>query len=98
MVTGFPHHAVILRNRAQPLTLPPPPFAGSGDQTRVLRVLRLDDDGPGSLTGLTTGGDLTRQAVTKHLAGLVRSPPLGRAGAQHASGLWKVFGIWNASG
>ena len=98
MVTGFPHHALILRNRAQPLTLPPPLFAGLGDQTRLQRVLRLGDDGPGSLTGLTTGGGLTRQAVTKHLAGLVRSTPLGRAGAQHASGRGKVSGIWNASG
>ncbi|EGF91926.1 arsR family transcriptional regulator [Asticcacaulis biprosthecium C19] len=57
-------------------------FAALGDDTRLGLVARLGE-GPSSIAGLTRGGDLTRQAVTKHLyvlerAGLVSCARLGR--------------------
>ena len=65
-----------------------PVFAALGDDTRLRLVLRLGDDGPSSIAGLTKGGALTRQAVTKHLrvlekAGLVRSTRQGRESIWH---------------
>jgi len=65
-----------------------PLFAALGDETRLRLVMRLGDDGPTSITGLTKGGALTRQAVTKHLgvlekAGLVRCTRLGRESVWH---------------
>ena len=58
-------------------------FAALGDETRLRLVSRLCDDGPMSITHLTAGFRVTRQAVTKHLlvlegAGLVRSRRRGR--------------------
>lgn len=58
-------------------------FAALGDKTRLRLVARLCNDGPLSITRLTTGCGITRQAVTKHLrvmnrAGLVRNRRLGR--------------------
>jgi DNA-binding transcriptional ArsR family regulator len=60
-----------------------PVFAALGDQTRLRLVARLCDDGPLSITRLTAGSKVTRQAITKHLrvmegAGLVRSRRHGR--------------------
>ena len=59
-------------------------FAVLGDETRLRLVSRLCDDGPTSITGLTRGFNVTRQAITKHLrvmeeAGLVHSRRHGRA-------------------
>ncbi len=58
-------------------------FAALGDRMRLRLVSRLCDDGPLSITRLTAGSHVTRQAVTKHLrvmerAGLVRSSWKGR--------------------
>src|SRR3989441_11312808 len=58
-------------------------FAALGDETRLRLVSRLCNDGPMSITKLTTGFAITRQAITKHLrvmedAGLVRSTQHGR--------------------
>lgn len=58
-------------------------FAALGDQTRLWLVARLCDGGPLSITSLTAGSRVTRQAITKHLrvlesAGLVRSRRSGR--------------------
>jgi DNA-binding transcriptional ArsR family regulator len=58
-------------------------FAALGDETRLRLVFRLCDDGPMSITRLTAGSKVTRQAITKHLrvmqqAGLVRSARHGR--------------------
>ena len=58
-------------------------FAALGDETRLRLVSRLTGEGPLSITRLTEGLPITRQAVTKHLrvmedAGLVRSAPQGR--------------------
>jgi len=60
-----------------------PVFAALGDKTRLRLISRLCDDGPMSITRLTTGSKVTRQAITKHLrvmeeAGLVRSARHGR--------------------
>jgi len=58
-------------------------FAALGDETRLRLVARLCHSGPMSITRLTAGTDVTRQAITKHLgvmraAGLVRSTRYGR--------------------
>jgi DNA-binding transcriptional ArsR family regulator len=58
-------------------------FAALGDETRLRLVSRLCDDGPTSITNLTRGTPITRQAITKHLrvmqdAGLVRNKKQGR--------------------
>ena len=58
-------------------------FAALGDETRLRVVDRLCAGGPMSITRLTAGTHVTRQAVTKHLfvlaeAGLVRGVRRGR--------------------
>jgi DNA-binding transcriptional ArsR family regulator len=60
-----------------------PLFAALGDATRLHVLSRLSGEGPLSITQLTAGSDVTRQAVTKHLtvlanAGLVRDSWHGR--------------------
>jgi DNA-binding transcriptional ArsR family regulator len=64
-------------------------FAALGDKTRLDLVARLSAGGPLSITRLTAGADVTRQAVTKHLnilagAGIVRDLRVGR------ERLWEV--------
>jgi|SRR5262249_49199609 len=58
-------------------------FAALGDETRMRIVLRLSNGQPASITALTTGSHVTRQAITKHLcvmqkAGLARRTQQGR--------------------
>lgn len=58
-------------------------FAALGDQTRLLLLARLCEGGRWSITRLSAGATVTRQAVTKHLhvlagAGLVRGARRGR--------------------
>jgi DNA-binding transcriptional ArsR family regulator len=58
-------------------------FAALGDDTRLRLVSRLCDAGPMSITRLTEGSNVTRQAITKHLrlmedSGLVHSARQGR--------------------
>lgn len=60
-----------------------PVFAALGDRTRLRVIARLCDGGPQSITRITEGANVTRQAVTKHLhaladAGLVRGRRAGR--------------------
>lgn len=60
-----------------------PVFAALGDETRLALVARLADGARPSLSELTAGTQLTRQAVTKHLrvlegARLVRRTRVGR--------------------
>lgn len=60
-----------------------PIFAALGDDVRLRILARLAAEGPLSITALTAGSRITRQAVTKHLqvmqsAGLVRSHWHGR--------------------
>ena len=58
-------------------------FAALGDETRLLVLARLSDGRPQSISRLTEGTNLTRQAVTRHLhvlgnAGVVRNVRSGR--------------------
>jgi len=58
-------------------------FAALGDATRLSVLARLARGEPASISRLTAGTHLTRQAVTKHLrvlegAGVVRSVRVGR--------------------
>src|ERR1700682_3085948 len=60
-----------------------PVFAALGDETRLALVAPLSSDGPLSITRLTAGSAVTRQAITKHLtvlatAGLVSDLWRGR--------------------
>ena len=60
-----------------------PVFAALGDATRLGLLGRLSVDGPLSITRLSEGTGVTRQAVTRHLyalgdAGLVRNARRGR--------------------
>ncbi|HVP72665.1 MAG TPA: metalloregulator ArsR/SmtB family transcription factor [Phycisphaerales bacterium] len=71
------------RPRAHTLVRRAPLFAALGDQTRLVIVTRLCDGSTLSITRLSEGAAITRQAVTKHLrvlqdAGLVRSVRRGR--------------------
>jgi len=60
-----------------------PLFAALGDATRLSLLGRLSVDGPLSITRLSQGTGVTRQAITRHLyalgdAGLVRNDRRGR--------------------
>ena len=60
-----------------------PVFAALGDETRLRLIAVLCAGGAMSITQLTAGTDITRQAVTKHLqvladVGLVRDVKVGR--------------------
>jgi DNA-binding transcriptional ArsR family regulator len=71
------------RSAALRLDQAAPIFAALGDETRLALVNRLGTSGPLSITRLTEGANVTRQAVTKHLevlagAGLVRDEWRGR--------------------
>ena len=58
-------------------------FAALGDETRLGLLAKLTTGEPQSISRLTSGTRLTRQAVTKHLrvlqsAGVVRAARVGR--------------------
>ena len=60
-----------------------PLFAALGDEVRLRLIAVLCVGGAMSITQLTSGTDITRQAITKHLdvlaaAGLVRDVKVGR--------------------
>jgi DNA-binding transcriptional ArsR family regulator len=60
-----------------------PVFAALGDETRLRLVARLCREGPLSITRLSEDEQVTRQAITKHLAtlaeaGVVRGARSGR--------------------
>jgi DNA-binding transcriptional ArsR family regulator len=60
-----------------------PVFAALGDDTRLSLVAKLSAGQPYSISQLTEGSRLTRQAITKHLrvlesVGIVRSVHKGR--------------------
>jgi DNA-binding transcriptional ArsR family regulator len=60
-----------------------PVFPALGDATRLRLLGRLSVDGPLSITRLSEGTGVTRQAITRHLhtlsdAGLVRDARRGR--------------------
>ncbi len=58
-------------------------FAALGDPHRVQLIYRLSTEGPASISQLSDGAKITRQAVTKHLkmlgkSGMVRNTQHGR--------------------
>jgi DNA-binding transcriptional ArsR family regulator len=60
-----------------------PLFAALGDETRLALIARIGSEGPISIATLTSGTEVTRQAVSKHLvvlerAGLIRASRAGR--------------------
>jgi DNA-binding transcriptional ArsR family regulator len=67
----------------KPLRQCAPIFAALGDERRLRLIALLCAGGAMSITQLTSGTDITRQAITKHLdvlaaAGLVRDVKIGR--------------------
>src|SRR5256885_10971621 len=71
------------RSAAAPEPDAVPLFAALGDATRLRLLGRLSAGGPLSITRLTEGTGVTRQAITRHLhalgdAGLVRNARRGR--------------------
>ncbi len=67
------------RGKAEPAHI----FAALGDETRLRLVARLCTAGPLSISRLTDGTTVTRQAITKHLnvladVGIVRGMRNGR--------------------
>ena len=71
------------RSRAAKGTSPAPVFAALGDATRLALVKKLCDGRRHSISQLTEGSRLSRQAVTKHLrvlesVGVVHSVRSGR--------------------
>lgn len=72
-----------IRNELRQLQRNAPLFAALGDETRLTLLMKLSDGRLLSITRLSEGSLLTRQAVTKHLrvledAGLVRATRQGR--------------------
>jgi DNA-binding transcriptional ArsR family regulator len=60
-----------------------------GDETRLRIVSRLCDDGPTSITRLSAGFDVTRQAVTKHLR-VLESSGLARSRRHGRESIWEL--------
>jgi DNA-binding transcriptional ArsR family regulator len=70
-------------SRAKLLLNYAPIFAALGDEMRLRIIAALCVGGAMSITQLTSGADISRQAITKHLgvlaaAGLVRDVKIGR--------------------
>src|SRR3954470_20803825 len=73
----------IRRSRSPALKTRASVFAALGDETRLSVLAKLLNGEPQSISRLTAGTNLSRQAVTKHLrvladAGVVRSVRVGR--------------------
>ena len=64
-------------------------FAALGDETRLHIVARLADQGPMSITRLTSGSRVTRQAVTKHLL-VMESARLVHCRRHGRESLWQL--------
>src|SRR5262245_20442930 len=76
---GLPAYA----SRGKELPGYAPLFAALGDEVRLRLITALCIGGAMSITQLTAGTDITRQAITKHLdvlaaAGLVKDVKVGR--------------------
>jgi DNA-binding transcriptional ArsR family regulator len=70
-------------SKAKPLPNYAPIFAALGDEMRLRLIAALCVGGAMSITQLTSGADISRQAISKHLgvlaaAGLVRDVKIGR--------------------
>jgi DNA-binding transcriptional ArsR family regulator len=78
-----------MRSPAVAIKKSAPVFAALGDETRLRILAKLSSQGPLSISRITDGEAMTRQAITKHLgvlseAGLVRDLRQGR------ERLWEV--------
>jgi DNA-binding transcriptional ArsR family regulator len=72
-----------IRSGAAQLRAHAPVFAALGDETRLSLVAKLSNGQSHSISQLTQGSRLTRQAITKHLrvledAGIVHGVRMGR--------------------
>jgi DNA-binding transcriptional ArsR family regulator len=74
---------------ALPLRDAAPVFAALGDPTRLQVVARLCAHGPQSITRLSADMDVTRQAVTKHLATLAGAG-LARRRREGREQIWEL--------
>src|SRR5258708_34095674 len=72
-----------LRRKAAPAGKPlhrcAPIFAALGDEMRLRLIAALCVGGAMSITQLTSGTDITRQAITKHLDELAAAGPCAHA-------------------
>ncbi|HZI81007.1 MAG TPA: metalloregulator ArsR/SmtB family transcription factor [Vicinamibacterales bacterium] len=66
-----------------------PVFAALGDATRLRLVTRLCAEGPLSVTRLSEDVDVSRQAVSKHLAAL-QAAGLARARREGREQIWAL--------
>lgn len=66
-----------------------PLFAALGDEIRLRLVVRLCEQGSASISKLTTGTGVTRQAITKHLR-LMQSSGLVRSARRGRERLWQI--------
>jgi DNA-binding transcriptional ArsR family regulator len=64
-------------------------FAALGNETRLGLVSRLSSDGPASISALTAGSGVTRQAITKHLRVLARAG-LARPTRRGRQSMWQL--------
>jgi DNA-binding transcriptional ArsR family regulator len=64
-------------------------FAALGDETRLRLVFRLAGEGPLSISKLTAGSSITRQAITKHLR-MMESARLVRGRIQGRESVWQL--------
>jgi DNA-binding transcriptional ArsR family regulator len=64
-------------------------FAALGDRNRLRLLARLSSEGPMSISRLTQGGSVTRQAVTKHLHVLANAGLAGNSKAGRES-VWQL--------
>jgi DNA-binding transcriptional ArsR family regulator len=78
-------------SRAEAATLEDtaPLFAALGDPTRLRLVARLSREGPLSISRLSDGAGVTRQAVTKHLR-VLAGAGLARGSRQGREQLWQL--------
>jgi len=66
-------------------------FAALGDETRLRIVSRLSNGQAASITSLTAGSCVTRQAITKHLRVMQRAG-LARRARRGRESLWQLEG------
>jgi len=76
---------IVVKRSSGPAAL----FAALGDETRLRIVLRLSNGQAASITSLTAGSRVTRQAVTKHLRVMQRAG-LARLTKQGRKSLWQL--------
>jgi DNA-binding transcriptional ArsR family regulator len=79
----MPSRAASLPKESAPL------FSALGDPTRLALVAHLSIAGPTSIAGLTAPLDVTRQAVTKHLA-VLESARFVRGLSRGGERVWAV--------